>query len=152
MKLAGNHKAPVFLATAEANDEEMRQRIGRHKTERDPRFITVEKPLDPASAFYDLKPDIDLVLLDCITVWLSNLLHYYGEKTENAREIEALMDILSTPRCDIIVVTNETGLGIVPMNSVARRFRDLTGSVNQRIAEKANTVIMTVCGIPLTIK
>ena len=145
---------PVFIATAESTDEEMRSRIEHHQAERGEKFYTIERPYNPASAFTDLPSETDVVILDCVTVWIGNLLNCYGEQADNAGEIENLLQtITSIPlACRCIVVTNETGLGVVPMNAMARQFRDLAGSVNQRLAQAADSVVMTVCGIPVTIK
>lgn len=152
LALASSYKHPLFLATAEAADEEMRERIAKHRQERPQTFTTVEESINPASVFAALASETDLILMDCVTVWLSNLIHHYGEKANECPEIEALFDALDAPVCDVILVTNEAGSGIVPMNPVARQFRDLAGFINQSLASHAHVVEMTVCGIPLTLK
>ena len=152
LEQADEFENPVFIATAESTDEEMRKRIELHQAERGEKFYTIERPYDPASAFSELPPKTDFVLLDCVTVWIGNLLNHYGENVNDAGEIERLVQAFENLSCRCIAVTNETGLGIIPMNAMARQFRDLAGSVNQRLAEAADSVIMTVCGIPVTIK
>lgn len=152
LRLADAFGRRAFIATAEAHDDEMAARIARHQAERDRRFVTVEAPLDPAAALRRIPDDTQVIVLDCVTVWISNLLHHYEDKAQDAPEIGRLLEALRTPPCPVIVVTNEVGAGIVPMNPLARRFRDLAGTVNQQIAAIADTVLMTVCGIPITIK
>ncbi|MFW6413827.1 MAG: bifunctional adenosylcobinamide kinase/adenosylcobinamide-phosphate guanylyltransferase [Verrucomicrobiota bacterium] len=152
LMLAASYRHPVFLATAEAGDDEMRARIAKHRAERSAAFKTVEEPLAPAAVFSSLPDGTDLVLVDCITVWLSNLIHHYREEAEERLEIKDFLQLLKTPPCDVILVTNETGTGIVPMNPVARQFRDLAGFVNQKLAACADNVEMTVCGISMQLK
>jgi adenosylcobinamide kinase/adenosylcobinamide-phosphate guanylyltransferase len=142
----------AFIATAEAFDDEMRERIGKHRHERGDAFITMEEPLDPARALTSLPGDITVAVVDCLTVWLGNLMHHRGGRDERYPEVDSLMDILSNPPCDIIMVTNEVGMGIVPHNDMARQFRDLAGRVNQEAAALADNVILMVCGIPVTVK
>ncbi|MFA5654530.1 MAG: bifunctional adenosylcobinamide kinase/adenosylcobinamide-phosphate guanylyltransferase, partial [Desulfomonilia bacterium] len=104
----------VFVATAEALDDEIRDRIGKHRAERGDAFITVEEPLDPARALKSLPGDITVAVVDCLTVWLGNLMHHRGSSNERYTEVDSLMSILSNPSCNLIMVTNEVGMGIIP--------------------------------------
>lgn len=148
----GYREKKAFIATAEAFDDEMRERIGKHRQERGDAFVTVEEPLDPARALKSLPGDIAVAVVDCLTVWLGNLMHHRGARDERYPEMDSLMDILSNPPCDLILVTNEVGMGIVPHNDMARRFRDLAGRVNQEAAALADDVVLMVCGIPVRVK
>jgi len=142
----------VFLATAVPFDEEMRRRIAGHQAERADTFATVEEPYDIASALRSLPPETEVVLLDCLTVWLGNLMHRHGAEKESYPEMESFIDYLREPSCNLVLVTNEVGMGIVPENAMARHYRDIAGALNRRVAELADEVVMTVCGLPLTLK
>jgi adenosylcobinamide kinase/adenosylcobinamide-phosphate guanylyltransferase len=144
---------PAFVATAEAFDEEMRERIRRHQEERSDRFLTVEEPLDLAGVLRGLPAEVDLVLVDCLTVWLGNLM-YHREVTDahGCREIDELLAVLRDPPCHIVLVSNEVGMGIIPADAESRLFRDVAGRVNQRVAEVADTVVLAVSGLPLVVK
>lgn len=142
----------VFMATAEAFDGEMRERIARHREERAGAFTTVEEALDPARAAAALPPATRVVLLDCVTVWLGNLMHHCGENTETFPQVETLLAGLRSTPWDWIVVTNEVGLGIVPDNPLARRFRDAAGRLNVRLAGAATDVVWMISGIPVPVK
>lgn len=152
LTLAADFKHPVFLATAEAKDEEMRDRVAKHQVERGERFTTLEEPRHPARALRNLPAGTDGVILDCVTVWLSNLFHYHEQDPEHASEIIEFFEVLEAPPCPLILVTNEVGTGIVPMNKLARQFRDRAGAVNRAIADRAHAAIVCICGIPLTLK
>ncbi len=143
---------PVFVATAVAFDDEMKARIARHQSDRGPAFATVEAPYDLPGALRALPPDTDVALVDCLTVWMGNLLCRPDTTDASPAEVEDLLAVLRDPPCDIILVTNEVGMGIVPENPLARRFRDDTGFLNQSIAALADTVVFVVSGIPTVIK
>ena len=147
---AFNHKA--FIATAEAIDDEMRERIELHRRERDPSFHTVEESVELAAALTALPQAIEVAVLDCITVWLGNLVHRHMIIDGACPELDSLLDILDAPPCHLILVTNEVGMGIIPGASATRRFRDIAGTVNQQLAQRAHEVILTVCGIPVRVK
>lgn len=141
----------LYVATAEAKDQEMAQRIAEHRQRRGNRWVTVEEPVDLAAALAARHGQTDCALVDCLTLWLSNLLiGYDGKYAEN--KVEELVTTL--PRLDfhVVLVTNEVGWGIVPDNALARQFRDLAGWANQRIAVAANEVVLTVAGIPMIVK
>jgi adenosylcobinamide kinase / adenosylcobinamide-phosphate guanylyltransferase len=146
----------AYIATARAEDDEMRLRIARHRQNRPEHWLTIEEPLDLAAAARQAAARVDIILIDCLTVWLSNLM--WQQRDQLLEQIEACaqsqMDQLAglSSERDLIVVSNEVGAGIVPENELARRFRDLQGFVNQRCAARADRVFLTVAGIPVPIK
>jgi len=142
----------AFLATAEPLDDEMRERIRRHREDRDRSFLTIEEPLDPAKALRSLPRDVEVAVIDCLTVWLGNVMHYRRDEAGEPPELRELFALLAAPLCDLIIVTNEVGMGIVPGEAVARRFRDLAGWINQEVAKRAHVVILMVSGIPIIVK
>lgn len=142
----------AFVATAEAFDAEMSDRIAAHRKERGDAFMTVEEPLDPARILTGLPDDICVAVVDCLTVWLGNLMHHRPGMDERYPEVSGMMNVLMDPPCDLIIVTNEVGMGIVPIDGMSRRFRDMAGRINQEAAALADTVILMVCGIPVVVK
>ena len=137
-----------YVATAQAFDEEMRDRIAEHRTRRDENWRTVDAPLDLAGALLDI-PDGQPVLVDCLTLWLSNqMLGEWDIEVESAR----LVDIFARPRGSWFVVSNEVGMGIVPDNALGRRFRDAQGRLNARVAAVADEVILMAAGLPIKVK
>ncbi|AZO29614.1 bifunctional adenosylcobinamide kinase/adenosylcobinamide-phosphate guanylyltransferase [Mesorhizobium sp. M1B.F.Ca.ET.045.04.1.1] len=138
----------VYIATAQAYDDEMRERIALHRSRRGEGWVTIDAPLDLTSAIEAL-PDHQPVLIDCLTLWLTN--HMLAEHDIEA-ECRRLSDVLSRPRGPWFVVSNEVGLGIVPDNALARRFRDAAGRLNQQVAAVADSVLMMVAGLPLKVK
>ena len=152
VELALAFEKRVFVATAQATDREMEERINRHRRERVDLFITVEEPLDLAGALFWLPRDTQVALVDCLTVWLGNLFHHLGEVDMNSPYIRDFLGVLESPPCNFILVTNELGMGLVPVHPLSRRFRDLAGLLNQEVARRAHRVIFTVCGIPMVIK
>lgn len=137
-----------YLATGQAFDDEMRERIALHRARRGADWETIEAPTDLAGALAGA-PEGAPVLVDCLTLWLNNLL--LAEMDIEA-ECERLEEVLTRPRGPWFVVSNEVGLGIVPDNPLARRFRDAAGRLNQRIAVRASTVLFLVAGIPVRVK
>lgn len=138
----------LYLATAEAGDDEMRQRIAEHRSRRADGWETREVPLDLADALL-IVPDGRPVLVDCLTLWLTNALLAGMDLDVESRR---LADVLARPRGPWVVVANEVGLGIVPDNALARRFRDAAGWLNQHLAARADRVFLTVAGIPMLLK
>lgn len=137
----------TYIATAEAFDEEMRQRIARHRAERaGAGWTTIEAPLDPAAA---LRAAEGFVLLDCVTVWLGNLMHH-GRSIEES--IDSLLSALAQTRARVVLVSNEVGLSIVPENAIARRFRDEQGIANQKLSGVVDEVFFIAAGLPLKLK
>ena len=143
------HPSPwTYIATAQAYDEEMRERIALHRSRRGEGWVTVDAPLDLVDAIEAL-PDHQSVLIDCLTLWLTN--HMLADHDVEA-ESRRLAHVLSRPRGHWFVVSNEVGLGIVPDNALARRFRDAAGRLNHQIAAIADNVLMMVAGLPLKVK
>lgn len=143
---AGAH--PLYIATAEAWDDEMRARIAEHRARRDGLgWETCEAPLQLAVAL-TAEPERP-VLVDCLTLWLTN--HLLAEHDLDA-ETDALLAALPVRRGPVVLVANEVGLGIVPDNALARRFRDAAGRLNQRVAQIADLVVLTAAGLPLVLK
>jgi adenosyl cobinamide kinase/adenosyl cobinamide phosphate guanylyltransferase len=143
-RLASDSRAPVtFIATAVAGDEEMAERIRAHRANRPAAWKIVEAPLDLVGAIRSAAA-ADFLVLDCLTLWVSNLL---AEGAGSAEVDAAAEDAVAALRSrDSAVVTNEVGLGIVPVNELARRFRDVLGSVNSRFAESADRAVLMVAG------
>jgi len=138
----------TYIATAEAYDGEMRERIGLHRSRRGEGWTTVDAPLDLVGAIAAL-PDDRPVLLDCLTLWLTN--HMLAEHDLDA-ECRRLAEVLTRPRGPWFVVSNEVGQGIVPDNALARRFRDAAGRLNQQVAAISDSVLLMVAGLPLKVK
>jgi adenosylcobinamide kinase/adenosylcobinamide-phosphate guanylyltransferase len=138
----------IYVATAEPLDDEMATRIAEHRARRDDRWRTVEAPLDLAGALA-AAPAGASILVDCLTLWLSNLML---AKTALEVEIERLESAVSQATGAIVLVANEVGLGIVPDNALARNFRDAAGNLNQRLAARADHVSLLVAGIALKVK
>ncbi len=139
----------VMLATAEGLDDEMRDRIARHQADRRQGWRTIEAPREIAP---HLDQPGEVVLVDCLTLWVSNLLCSEATDAEVEAAALELVEALKASSSPVVLVTNEVGLGIVPMNALARRFRDHSGFLAQRIAEVADRVVLTVAGIPMIIK
>ena len=141
--------ACVYLATAEAGDAEMAERIRRHQARRGARWRTIEAPLELTATLSRLAVPATAVLVDCLTLWLANLL-LAGADIE--REIENLDATLTQIPGKAVLVASEVGWGIVPDNALARDFRDLQGLLNQRLAARADRVVLMVAGLPLFLK
>ncbi|HET6525352.1 bifunctional adenosylcobinamide kinase/adenosylcobinamide-phosphate guanylyltransferase [Sphingopyxis sp.] len=140
---------PVFVATAEAFDDEMRERIARHRADRDARWSTVEAPRELPAAIDALGGAGAVVLVDCLTLWVSNLLLAGADVRVAGRQ---LCDAVARFDGTLILVANEVGLGIVPDNALARAFRDAAGQLNQSVAAAAAEVVLLTAGLPLTLK
>jgi adenosylcobinamide kinase/adenosylcobinamide-phosphate guanylyltransferase len=145
-----NGHRPVYLATAAALDGEMRDRIRTHQAQRAGRFMTVEEPIDVSGAILTAAKANDIILVDCLTLWITNLLGENMDVAQAVEELAATLSDLSAAR--VILVSNEVGLGIVPDNAMARSFRDLAGSAHQRLAEICDDVYFIVAGLPMTLK
>lgn len=156
-RMAANAPRVTYVATYRSgNDPEMAQRIERHRAARPASWQTIEEPLAVANIVERAATDSDVVLVDCLTIWLSNLLwEHRGAATHLVEETATaeLHRIAATAsRCHIILVSNEVGSGVVPEHPVARVFRDLQGLVNQWAAEAADQVMLAVAGLPLYLK
>ena len=154
LRLAASDAQRVVLATAEPFDEEMLFRVSRHREERGSQFTTVEEPLYLARALSQIPLDTGVVLLDCLTVWTGNLMYYAVSRGEEqmAQQIELFFEALRHLPCDIILVSNEVGMGIVPENAMARTFRDRAGLINQQAALIAAEAYLLCSGLPLRLK
>ena len=141
---------PVYLATATALDGEMRERVLTHQAQRSGRFLTVEEPIDVPSAIIAAAKNNDVILMDCVTLWITNLLENNMDVAAAIEELYGVLRDVGTAR--IIVVSNEVGLGIVPDNPLARSFRDLAGSAHQRLAEICDDVYFIAAGLPMVMK
>ena len=139
----------VYVATAEPVDDEMARRIAAHRARRGPAWRTVEAPIGLAQAIGRESTPRTWLLVDCLTVWLGNLMHH-GLDVDAARE--ALLESLAAAPGPVVLVANEVGLGIVPDNAMARAFRDHAGRLNQAVARMAGTVCFVAAGIPVTLK
>jgi len=148
-RLAGRAAEPVYLATATAGDEEMAARIARHRARRGPAWRTVEEPLDLVATLRQECRAGRCVLVDCLTLWLGNLLGAERDPQAAREELVAALPGLAGP---MVLVANEVGLGIVPDNVMARRFRDHAGIINQAVARQANGVVFMAAGLPLVLK
>ena len=142
----------LYLATCEALDEEMAQRIEHHKKMRGPEWQTIEEPVEIADKIKQYRDRVEVILLDCITLWLSNLLTKGNDDLKIMDEINRVMEMMKPTPTSLIVVSNEVGMGIVPADPLSRRFRDLSGMINQRITEVVDTVIFMFSGIPIFLK
>jgi adenosylcobinamide kinase/adenosylcobinamide-phosphate guanylyltransferase len=143
--------ARLFLATAQAGDDEMQARIRRHQETRGPDFQTVEEPLAVAEVFRRLETH-DVVVLDCLTLWLANLLLAGNDAEAVLRQVEELAGVLDRRRAHAVVVTSEVGLGLVPETPLGRTFRDVAGLAHQRLAAIADEVYFGVLGVMLRLK
>jgi adenosylcobinamide kinase/adenosylcobinamide-phosphate guanylyltransferase len=139
----------IYIATAQAFDEEMRDRIARHQADRAAGWRTVEAPIDlPGAILAHATPD-SVVLVDCLTLWTSNLL-LAGNDIPAATD--ALIAAIGKAEGHVVLVANEVGLGIVPDNALARQFRDAAGTINQRVAATVDAAVFVAAGLPLTLK
>jgi adenosylcobinamide kinase/adenosylcobinamide-phosphate guanylyltransferase len=153
LERASGYGRKGFVATAEAFDDEMRLRIAKHQAERGDDFRTVESPVALADGIRSLAGEADVVVVDCLTVWLGNLMHKQEPLVGGLPEgLVHLLALLADPPMDVILVTNEVGLGIIPGDALSREYRDLAGIMNQRVAAVAGEVVLVVCGLPLVLK
>ena len=170
---ASSGRTVAFIATATASDDEMRERIARHRASRPREWHTIEEPLDLDGAVRQAYKLADVVLLDCVTLWLGNtLLQEPGQRESNHKgkdelpitsslfderslqQIEALLAVVQSaePHKTLIIVSNEVGLGIVPAYPLGRVYRDTLGYINQRLAQAADRVYLMVAGMSVDIK
>lgn len=148
-----------YIATALVCDSGMKQRVQAHKERRGESWTTLEAPEDPSRVLRELgtlRNDVGGVLLDCITLWLSNCMLREMSDAEIFRQVRLLAEnacmLSATKRCPVVFVTNEVGCGIVPGTEIGSRFRDLAGLINQELARYADDVALVVCGLPIFLK
>ncbi len=149
-KVSGDNR--LYIATCVPYDGEMQDRVDRHRKERDTTWTTIETPVEIAETILKNSRNAGVILIDCLTLWVTNLLMADKSEDEIMSEVLQLESALEKANCPVIMVSNEVGAGIVPENSLARHFRDIAGFVNQKIAKCADTVYFTAAGIPLKIK
>jgi adenosylcobinamide kinase / adenosylcobinamide-phosphate guanylyltransferase len=144
-------RTPVYVATAQAGDEEMTARIAHHRARRSEQWLCIEEPLRLASVLRECARDDRCVLVDCLTLWLSNLL---GDADPSCfeRERDALLDVLPKLPGGVLMVSNEVGLGVVPMGALTRRFVDEAGRLHQSIAAVSERVLFVAAGLPMVLK
>jgi adenosylcobinamide kinase/adenosylcobinamide-phosphate guanylyltransferase len=153
LKLAeGMGQRRVFVATCVPHDDEMRARVDRHRRERSDAWNTLEISVNLAEVISAHSPAVDVMLVDCLTLWLNNLLMQTQDTQQIRRHINDLAEAVKTAPHAVILVSNEVGAGIVPENRLARLYRDLAGWTNQAVADACDRVVWTVAGIPVTIK
>ena len=152
-QLAAAGERVALIATAEARDAEMAQRIARHREERPSSWTTIETPIALSEALLGCNGRFDTMLVDCLTLWASNLMEH--ERQDLARitaHIDDLVHTLQKVSSTVILVSNEVGSGIVPDNQMGRVYRDVLGGINQRVAAVADEVLLLVAGCPLVVK
>ena len=140
----------AYFATAQALDLEMERRIAKHKQERDSSFRTFEVPIELDRAILKYASQFDFVLVDCLTLWLTNLL--LQENVSIEERIKKFLHAIETVKSVLVLVSNEVGMGVVPDSKLGRQFQDLQGALNQKAARLADEVIFMVSGFPLFIK
>ena len=142
----------IFVATCIPYDDEMKHRVARHREERSQKWQTLEAPERLPEAIAENSGRASVLLVDCLTLWINNLLMASAETEKIIEKIEQLVQAIGAASCPVVVVSNEVGAGIVPENQLARQFRDLVGTANQAVAAQADRVIWMVAGIPVTVK
>lgn len=144
-------RSPLYIATAEILDTEMQERVRLHQAKRGRQWTCVEAPLDVAGVLEQPPVGRDGVLVDCLTLWLSNVMLKEGSGSVATRK-QQLIESLARCPVDVLLVSNEVGMGVVPEHELGREFRDLQGWLNQDIAATADTVVLAVAGLPLVLK
>jgi adenosylcobinamide kinase/adenosylcobinamide-phosphate guanylyltransferase len=142
----------LYVATCQPADAEMRERVRRHRAERPPSWLTLEPELEVCQAIQQHGRDVDGILLDCLTLYVSHLLMAGADEHDVARRVEELCRTLRALPPPAAIVTNEVGWGVVPETPLGRRFRDAAGRANQVAAGQAQEVVLLVCGLPLLVK
>ncbi len=143
-------ESPLYLATAQTLDAEMTERVRMHQQQRHKRFSTLEEPIALTTALRAAAKKHDVILVDCLTLWITNLLVAGADVANAVDELAAALPDIDSAR--VILVSNEVGLGIVPDNAMARMFRDLAGAAHQRLAEICEEVHFVIAGLPMTLK
>lgn len=147
-----NGKKVAFIATCRPLDDEMKKRVNFHKSERPSHWVTFEEPRDPAVLLRKIGARFDLIIIDCLTLLITNLLMDDHDDAAIEKKIREMLEALASLIGSAIIVSNEVGLGIVPDNELSRRFRDLAGRIHQLVARKADTVVFMAAGLPLLLK
>jgi adenosylcobinamide kinase/adenosylcobinamide-phosphate guanylyltransferase len=143
----------VFVATAKISDEEMRAKINRHRDGRPKEWLTIEEPLDLPKVLAERELESEVIVVDCLTIFAANLLEAEGEDSDAIEvRVKALCEALRAAQCAVVLVSNEVGSGVVPAYPLGRRYRDLLGEINQKVARVADDVVLMVAGLPLALK
>lgn len=142
-------KRPVYIATATAGDQEMAERIARHRARRGDEWIVVEEPLELAAMIEGAAGEDMAILVDCLSLWLANLMEA-GRPVDE--ESETLVGALGRSTTPVVIVSNEVGSGIIPANALARRYTDALGTLNQQVASAVGRVVFMAAGLPLVVK
>jgi adenosylcobinamide kinase/adenosylcobinamide-phosphate guanylyltransferase len=152
-QIASHFERVTFIATGRSSDVEMRRKIAQHRRERPRAWKTVEAPFDLHKAIRSESQKADLILIDCLTVYVANVIDARRKsKSSPEKHVEAVCDAIRTSRTSIVVVSNEVGSGVVPPYRSGRIYRDALGQMNQRIAQIADRVVLMFAGLPLTLK
>lgn len=151
-QLAGSHDGPInVIVTATAGDQEMAARIAAHRVRRPGHWRVREEPIDLGRAVLEVARPDSVVIVDCLTLWLTNIMMQL-DASLLARESDALLAAVQSAPGHVILVSNDVGSGIIPVNELARRFADATGSLHQRLAQVCDRVVWMMAGLPLTVK
>lgn len=148
MQVIAQNKQPFYIATGVAGDLEMEQRIAHHRRHRGDQWRLIEEPMYLADAIDQLNDPDNVLLVDCLTLWISNCLHFNCLETERQK----LLDAIGNSTADIVMVSNEVGSGIIPLGEVSRRFVDESGWLHQRLAQLCDQVTLVVAGLPMVLK
>jgi adenosylcobinamide kinase/adenosylcobinamide-phosphate guanylyltransferase len=146
-----SNKPVTYIATAQAWDNEMQERIVHHQAQRPAAWTLVEEPLHLAARLKQLDQAGHVILVDCLTLWMSNLLMQKDENIQ-ADECAQLLQVLPSLQAEILLVSNETGLGVVPMGQISRKFVDESGRLHQQLGQIADKVVFCVAGFPMILK
>ena len=141
--------APIYVATSRIWDDEMSDRVTKHRLRRGEEWTTIEEPHDLVGALGRVDDEGAVALVDCLSLWITNLIM---EEDDPVSSFDGLLSSLAASRSTVLLVSNEVGMGIVPENAMARRFRDLAGTLHQSIAAIADEVVLVVAGIPMMVK
>ena len=142
----------LYVATLQPMDREMDKRVVDHQAQRDDTWYTIEEPYDIVRVIEEEQGKADVILVDCITLWITNLFMAEQSEEEILELVDAFAEAAAASKVPVVTVSNEVGMGIVPANTLSRQFRDIQGAANQRIAAKADNVIFTVAGLPMVLK
>ena len=148
----GKRAPRAFVATGEGLDEEMTMKIARHRQSRSPAWVTVEVPLELAGWVEDQGPKYRAIVVDCLTMWLSNHCGRGRKEQEILQEVRTLLNAIRRVKARVVLVSNELGMGLVPVDTVSRRFRELAGAVNRLVAQEADAAYFVVSGIPIRLR
>ena len=141
----------TYIATAQAFDHEMQARIDHHQAQRPGHWTVIEEPLYLADCLIELDQPNQVILVDCLTLWMSNLLMHENAELQ-MQQCQKLLDILPILQAEVILVSNETGLGVIPMGEISRKFVDESGRLHQQLGQIAEKVIFCVAGFPMMLK